>query len=554
MIISKTYKKTLPLVLAVIALAAVAGWFATNSAQAVLNDVSVDPASTTEPPGVSVTVSIKTEIAAQSGIPPTATGGLGSWDAGIFYDDTVVTAMACTSIAGGGCIITTSGQVDMLGFVGTAYSGVLTLGTITFDLIGTDGESSPVAITVNSFNNANGDPIGPTTTDGVINIEVATIHVVKDFSDNNAADVTISLACTSGATVTMDDNTASEADAADFTISDFPAGTTCTATETVPAGYVEDETDCLNVSIAANTVIVCTITNDTTATFNVSKDFSDNNIANVTVALTCTSGTVTVDDATANEGGPDTADFTITAFAAGTTCTATETVPAGYTSNEATTCLNVAIAITGGPFSCTITNSLNAAVFNVSKNFTNVNTNDVTVGLICTSGTVTVDDVTANEGTPDTADFTIEGFTVGATCTATETVPTGYSENEAACLNVNIAITGGPFGCTITNTPLGLLAWNDNDCDGDVDVADGQWLLTSLLGSPIAQTEPCPDLGGTMLPTPFTTVAPWADTECDGTVNVRDGQYLLSALLSSPIAQTEFCPDASDVDSVIPLP
>jgi hypothetical protein len=45
-----------------------------------------------------------------------------------------------------------------------------------------------------------------------------------------------------------------------------------------------------------------------------------------------------------------------------------------------------------------------------------------------------------------------------------------------------------------------------------------------------------------------------ADNDCDGDVDVADGQYLMSALLLSPIAQTEPCPDAGDADTVIPLP
>ena len=132
-------------------------------------------------------------------------------------------------------------------------------------------------------------------------------------------------------------------------------------------------------------------------------------------------------------------------------------------------------------------------------------------------------------------------------------MPAGYSANETACVNVAIA-PAGTSACTITNTPLQLRQWNDNDCDGDVDVADGQWLLAAMLGLTISQNEPCPDLGGSMLPTPFTTVADWADTDCNGSVNTRDGQYLLSALLSAAISQTEFCPDAGDANTVIPLP
>ncbi|MHB0982455.1 MAG: ice-binding family protein, partial [Thiobacillus sp.] len=82
----------------------------------------------------------------------------------------------------------------------------------------------------------------------------------------------------------------------------------------------------------------------------VNKDFSDNSAAIVPVALTCTSGTVSATPLNAAEGAP--AVFTVTGASAGATCTATETVPAGYTADQ-TGC--VGVALNG---SCTITNTL----------------------------------------------------------------------------------------------------------------------------------------------------------------------------------------------------
>jgi hypothetical protein len=70
----------------------------------------------------------------------------------------------------------------------------------------------------------------------------------------------------------------------------------------------------------------------------------------VPVDLICTSGTVTTTPLDAAEGAP--AVFTVTGADPGTTCTATETVPAGYTADQ-TDCLGVAM---GG--SCTIVNTL----------------------------------------------------------------------------------------------------------------------------------------------------------------------------------------------------
>lgn len=88
------------------------------------------------------------------------------------------------------------------------------------------------------------------------------------------------------------------------------------------------------------------------AAITVNKDFSDNNPAPVSVALSCTSGVVSATPLNASEGAP--AVYTVSqADLAGATCTATETVPVGYTANQ-TNCVGVAL-----DGSCTITNTLN---------------------------------------------------------------------------------------------------------------------------------------------------------------------------------------------------
>jgi hypothetical protein len=160
-----------------------------------------------------------------------------------------------------------------------------------------------------------------------------TIEVVKDFSDNNNASVTINVQCNTGAVV-ADDATASEGDPANFTITGYDLGTPCVATEIVPDGYIADQSDCQGLALsAAGSAIQCTIVNTArTATISVDKDFDDNNAANVTISLNCTSGAVAANDNTASEA--DDANFTVTRFNPGATCQATETVPAGYEANQ----------------------------------------------------------------------------------------------------------------------------------------------------------------------------------------------------------------------------
>ena len=251
----------------------------------------------------------------------------------------------------------------------------------------------------------------------------ATVTVIKDFIPNSAAPVSVALTCTSGS-VTQTPLNASEAAPAVFTVTGSLPGATCTATETVPAGYTANQTGCVGVAVGGS----CTITNTlNSATVTVNKDFIPNSAAPVSVALNCTSGSVTQTPLNASEGAP--AVFTVTGSLPGATCTATETVPAGYTANQ-TGCVGVAV---GG--SCTITNTI--APTTVTVNYFSVPScgASLLVSLICTAGSVTQTPLTVSEGAP--AVFEVTGFTPGATCTATAPVPTGCTA-KSNCQNVPV--------------------------------------------------------------------------------------------------------------------
>lgn len=171
--------------------------------------------------------------------------------------------------------------------------------------------------------------------------------VVKDFSDDNAAAVTVTLLCSEGV-VSPPSALASEATPASFEVTGFIGVPTCTATETVPPGYTANETGCAGIALTSGT---CTIVNTLkVAAFSVVKDFSDNNPVAVTVSLACTSGVVSPPSALASEAAS--AMFSVTGFDGAPNCTATETVPPGYSANQAG-CAGVALA-TG---SCTIVNA-----------------------------------------------------------------------------------------------------------------------------------------------------------------------------------------------------
>ena len=129
--------------------------------------------------------------------------------------------------------------------------------------------------------------------------------------------------------------------------------------------------------------------------FTVYKDFSDNSSANVSISLSCSSGSVTNNPQWASEVSP--AVFNISGAGAGATCTAVEnSVPAGYTANQAD-CQN------GDPLngSCTIVNNViptSSNSFTVYKDFSDNNSGSVNVSLSCTSGTVTNNPRLAREG------------------------------------------------------------------------------------------------------------------------------------------------------------
>jgi hypothetical protein len=154
--------------------------------------------------------------------------------------------------------------------------------------------------------------------------------VNKDFVPNNAADVTVALSCTSG-TVANDDTTASESDPANFTVTGFSAGATCTATETVPAGYSPNQADCANKAITAGATTSCTIVNtDIAPTVTLSKAASPTTrpepggLFTFTLTITNTSGatdTVTITSLTDSQSGAADAsnDFADCAALVGTT-------------------------------------------------------------------------------------------------------------------------------------------------------------------------------------------------------------------------------------------
>jgi len=276
--------------------------------------------------------------------------------------------------------------------------------------------------------------------------------VVKDYvGGGTEPQVSVTLSCTSGS-VTNSPQPADEGLNAVFNVQEFAGDPTCTATETsVPAGYTSTGT-----CEALLSVGTCTITNTLrTDGFTVVKDYvGGGSEPQVSVTLSCASGTVTNSPQPADEGLN--AVFNVQEFTGNPTCTATETsVPAGYTSTG--TC--EAALETG---TCTITNTLNSAKLTVNKNFVPDNGATVSITVTCTAenGTVVAPnpkDVT--EVAPGV--FVITGIETSTTCTATEDLAdadlTNYVANQTGCANVSVGENQQDASCTIVNQLKGQL-------------------------------------------------------------------------------------------------
>ena len=121
-----------------------------------------------------------------------------------------------------------------------------------------------------------------------------------------------------------------------FQILNVPVGgASCTATEGVPAGYNANQANCNAVALLPGDAKTCTIVNTSTTQgqLNVQKDFIPNSGASVTISVSCTGGATVAGTLPATEALP--AQFVVNNVpGGGTTCTATEAVPVGYTANQ----------------------------------------------------------------------------------------------------------------------------------------------------------------------------------------------------------------------------
>jgi hypothetical protein len=221
-------------------------------------------------------------------------------------------------------------------------------------------------------------------------LPTGTFTVGKDFSDDNAAVVDMTLTCTSG-TVTVNPLGASEGSPALFEVTGFLPNATCTATEAATPGYDQDISACQLVGQLTADGGFCLMVNTlqpvvpaTEAVFRVTKDFTDNNPAGVMVYISCDTGLPLTADFEIFDKPGSKVDFVVTNFVPGTmACEIWEApIPGGYEdSYVAGVVSGAAGSVTGGTaicqftqveegiFTCEITNTPKLATVNISKDW-----------------------------------------------------------------------------------------------------------------------------------------------------------------------------------------
>ena len=91
------------------------------------------------------------------------------------------------------------------------------------------------------------------------------------------------------------------------------------------------------------------------------------------------------------------------------------------------------------------------------------------------------------------------------------------------------------------------VTWGDNECNGKVTAVDALAILRNVaLLSPLAQQEPCPDVGLTVQVTGYSEHL-WTDLDCGNKVGSVDALAVLrSVAMLSPLAQSDPCPDVGE--------
>jgi hypothetical protein len=197
----------------------------------------------------------------------------------------------------------------------------------------------------------------------------------------------------------------------------------------------------------------------TRATFTVNKDFSDDNTAFVSVAISCNTGLPLNQSASISETSPIT--FVVTDFATTLDCTVTETAVTGYATTFSGGDTNVGgCAFTevasGEANTCTVTNTVSSVTVTVNKDWVIDNPESGATLDSDYSLTLSCDDqddqiVSATGIDDDTFIFDVVPALGGTSCSVSETTFDSAIEVDNDCGSLSVAVGAGD-SCTITNT------------------------------------------------------------------------------------------------------
>lgn len=244
-------------------------------------------------------------------------------------------------------------------------------------------------------------------------------------------------------------------------------------TELVPDGWDLTSINCgvdqnntgaadgVNVVLEADEDVSCTFNNViNTATIAVTKNFDDNNPKNVTVELSCETGSVDPlsaeanDNANSPEDGPLTASFVVTGFTAGASCTVTETeiesvieIGGSYTADTSNCTSTLGSIQPAGNYECEVVNQQDPATLTINV----AGGGPVDLEISCTDGSVATPATTsASEGSPaiiSVTDFPWDG----ASCSATVTgYPNGTFVSDNSCSDVQTFLGSAELDCAIS--------------------------------------------------------------------------------------------------------
>ncbi len=326
----------------------------------------------------------------------------------------------------------------------------------------------------------------------------ATWTVTKDFLDDSGETVTASLSCTSGTVITPP-TPLGEGGSVDLTVEGFLQGpfgsTTCEVSEALPPEYfqVSASEDCEVTGFVHEAEFDCEFVNaPIRATFEVTKDFNDDNPAEVRVVIECNTGLPLMQEAMLSEfGNPfDIITFVVQDYQVGTLdCEVFEDpVPQGYAPDHSASfdpidalfgtvtdddngCYYTEIQT--GTYGCDITNTLLPVDVTVNKEWIDEHPEFqsptiVEIEFSCNAPIVDyceeIDGVCGFEGGGDTVytlidpdnpgEFQVLPHWDGTTvCTATEEFQPGVIQDQDDCAEIPLA-PGQGGECTIVNTRI----------------------------------------------------------------------------------------------------